>query len=132
MNEPIVIDTNAIISLFDGNHFIADMLDDGHMVVVPAIVCGEFETGAQGKTRRESVALSAFNGFLGLSHVSVLPVTRRTGRIYARLFTELKRAGTPIPTNDIWIAACAIECNGILLSNDHHFSAVTNVHVATY
>ena len=108
------------------------MLGDGNLVVVPAIVCGEFETGAQGKTRRENVALSAFNGFLELSHVSVLPVTRRTGRIYARLFTELKRTGTPIPTNDIWIAACAVECSGILLSNDHHFSAVPNIHIATY
>ena len=132
MNETMVLDTNAIISLFDGNRFIADLLDEGRSVIVPAIVCGEFETGAQGKTRRENAAMAAFNGFLSLNHVSVLPVTRRTGRIYARLYTELRRAGTPIPTNDIWIAASTVECDGCLLSNDSHFLSVPNLNTLTY
>ena len=132
MNETMVLDTNAIISLFDGNRFIADMLDEGRLVIVPAIVCGEFEAGAQGKTRRENAAIAAFNGLLSLSHVSVLPVTRRTGRIYARLYTELRQQGTPIPTNDIWIAASTMECNGSLLSNDSHFLSVPNLKTLPY
>jgi len=45
MNGPIVLDTNAIISLFDGNRYIADMLGEEKSVIVPSIVCGEFEDG---------------------------------------------------------------------------------------
>ena len=127
MNDIIVPDTNAIISLFKGSRLIAGMLGVDKTVIIPAIVCGEFEAGAQGATKRERVAMTAFNGLLSLDHVSVLPVTRRTGRIYAQLFIGLKKAGTPIPTNDIWIAASALECGGLLLMNDHHFQHIPNL-----
>lgn len=127
MNDIIVPDTNAIISLFKGSRLIAGMLGVDKTVIIPAIVCGEFEAGAQGTTKRERVAMTAFNGLLSLDHVSVLPVTRRTGRIYAQLFIGLKKAGTPIPTNDIWIAASALECGGLLLTNDRHFQHIPNL-----
>ena len=127
MNDIIVPDTNAIISLFKGSRLIAGMLGVDKTVIIPAIVCGEFEVGAQGTTKRERVAMTAFNGLLSLDHVSVLPVTRRTGRIYAQLFIGLKKAGTPIPTNDIWIAASVLECGGLLLTNDRHFQHIPNL-----
>ena len=127
MNDIIVPDTNAIITLFRGSRLIAGMLGSDKTVIIPAIVCGEFEAGAQGTTKRERVAMTAFNGLLSLDHVSLLPVTRRTGRIYAQLFTGLKKAGTLIPTNDIWIAASALECGGLLLTNDHHFQHIPNL-----
>ena len=76
--------------------------------------------------------MAAFNGLLGLDHVSVLPVTRRTGRIYAQLFAGLKQAGRPIPTNDIWIAASALECGGVLLTNDHHFQDIPNLQTVAF
>ena len=76
--------------------------------------------------------MTAFNGLLGLAHVSVIPVTRRTGHIYAQLFAGLKKAGTPIPTNDIWIAASALECGGVLLTNDHHFQHIPNLQTMVY
>lgn len=132
MNDTIVLDTNAIISLLDGNRDIAEMLGEENSVIVPAIVCGEFEAGAQGASRRETAAIAAFNGLLSLSHVRVLPTTRRTGHIYAGLFTALKRAGTPIPTNDIWIAASTIECEGSLLTNDHHFLNIPQLRTIAY
>lgn len=127
MNDVIVPDTNAIITLFKGSRLIAGMLGVDKMVIIPAIVCGEFEAGVQGTTKRECAAMTAFNGFLSLAHVSVSPVTRRTGRIYAQLFAGLKKAGTSIPTNDIWIAACALECGGVLLTSDHHFQHIPNL-----
>ena len=132
MNDTIVLDTNAIISLFDGNRDIANMLGEENIVIVPAIVCGEFEAGAQGGTRRDNAAMAAFNGLLSLSHVSVLPTTRRTGRHYAQLFAALKRAGTPIPTNDIWIAASTIECGGVLITNDRHLLNIPQLRTITY
>ena len=56
MNDTIVLDTNAIISLFDGNRDIANMLGEENIVIVPAIVCGEFEASTQGGTRRDNKA----------------------------------------------------------------------------
>ena len=132
MNEPIVLDTNAIISLFDGNRGVADMLGEERSVIVPSIVCGEFEAGTQGASRRERESLAAFNGLLRLSHFSVAVVSRRMSRIYASLFASLKKAGTPIPTNDIWIAAVAIEHEGVLLTNDRHLLSVSRLRSVSY
>ena len=132
MNGPIVLDTNAIISLFDGNRYIADMLGEEKSVIVPSIVCGEFEAGAQGTSRRERASLAAFNRLLRLSHFSVAVISRRTSRIYASLYASLKKAGTPIPTNDIWIAAVAIEHEGVILTNDRHLLSVERLRTAEY
>ena len=132
MNGPIVLDTNAIISLFDGNRYIADMLGEEKSVIVPSIVCGEFEAGAQGTSRRERESLAAFNRLLRLSHFSVAVISRRTSRIYASLYASLKKAGTPIPTNDIWIAAVAIEHEGVILTNDRHLLSVERLRTAEY
>lgn len=132
MNGPIVLDTNAIISLFDGNRYIADLLGEEQAVIVPSIVCGEFEAGAQGTSRRERESLAAFNRLLRLSHFSVAVISRRTSRIYASLYASLKKAGTPIPTNDIWIAAVAIEHEGVILTNDRHLLSVERLRTAEY
>lgn len=132
MNGPIVLDTNAIISLFDGNRYIADLLGEEQSVIVPSIVCGEFEAGVQGTSRRERESLAAFNRLLRLSHFSVAVISRRTSRIYASLYASLKKAGTPIPTNDIWIAAVAIEHEGVILTNDRHLLSVERLRTAEY
>lgn len=132
MNGPIVLDTNAIISLFDGNRYVADLLGEEQSVIVPSIVCGEFEAGAQGTSRRERESLAAFNRLLRLSHFSVAVISRRTSRIYASLYASLKKAGTPIPTNDIWIAAVAIEHEGVILTNDRHLLSVERLRTAEY
>ncbi len=132
MNTTIVFDTNAIISLLDGNVDIANQLDEDKVVVVPAVVCGEFEAGTQGSTRREKESLAAFNGLLSLGHFTVAPITRSTARIYARLFAELKESGTMIPTNDIWISAAAIEHAGVVMTNDKHLTSMSQIDTMSY
>ena len=59
--------------------------------------------------------------FLNEPFVSVLAVTNATVEYYARIFTALRRAGTPIPINDVWIAAVTMECNGHLLTFDRDY-----------
>ncbi len=132
MNATIVLDTNAIISLLDGNVDIANQLSTDKSVIVPSVVCGEFEAGTQGSTRREKESIAAFNGLLGLEHFTVAPITRSTAKIYARLFAELKKAGTMIPTNDIWIAASAIEHAGAVITNDQHLQCVSQIETISY
>ena len=63
---------------------------------------------------------------------SVAVISRRTSRIYASLYASLKKAGTPIPTNDIWIAAVTIEYGGVLLTNDRHLLSVERLRTVKY
>ena len=132
MNDTVILDSNAIIALLDGNKAVARMLENVQQVLVPAIVCGEIDAGAQGDTKRERATREAFAAFLEMEQVAVLPVMRKTGEFYARVFSFLKSAGTPIPTNDIWIAAAVLETGGLLITTDRHLLALPLVRTKAY
>ena len=132
MNDTVILDSNAIIALLDGNKAVARMLENVQQVLVPAIVCGEIDAGAQGDTKREKATREAFAAFLAMEQVAVLPVMRKTGEFYARVFSFLKSAGTPIPTNDIWLAAAVLETGGLLITTDRHLLALPLVRTKAY
>jgi len=92
-------------------------------VLLPVVVLGELQAGFEmgNRYRENSVALSEF---LRESFVGILPVTEAVARRYSRIFAQLKASGTPIPTNDIWIASCAAEAAGMLITFDRHFEKV--------
>jgi len=120
MTDPLIVDTNALIGLFDGNRTVAERLFKAGRILVPAVVCGEIDAGTQGETRREIRVREAFERFLSLPRVEVLPVMRRTGRCYATVFNFCRASGSPIPTNDLWIAAAALETGAVILTADAH------------
>jgi predicted nucleic acid-binding protein len=62
--------------------------------------------------------------FLDSPSVGVIPVTEDIASVYARIFMVLKANGTPIPQNDMWIAACAVNAGAMLLSSDAHFASI--------
>lgn len=132
MNDTVILDSNAIIALLDGNKAVARMLENVQQVLVPAIVCGEIDAGAQGDTKRERATREAFASFLEMEQVAVLPVIRKTGEFYARIYSFLKSAGTPIPTNDIWIAAGVLETGGLLITTDRHLLALPLIMAKAY
>ena len=132
MNDTVILDSNAIIALLDGNKAVARMLENVQQVLVPAIVCGEIDAGAQGDTKRERATREAFAAFLEMEQVAVLPVMRKTGEFYARVFSFLKSAGTPIPTNDIWLAAAVLETGGLLITTDRHLLALPLIMAKSY
>lgn len=132
MNGTVILDSNAIIALLDGNKAVARMLENVQQVLVPAIVCGEIDAGAQGDTKRERATREAFASFLEMEQVAVLPVIRKTGEFYARIYSFLKSAGTPIPTNDIWIAAGVLETGGLLITTDRHLLALPLIMAKDY
>ena len=94
--------------------------------------CVEWIDGAQGDTKRERVTRQAFASFLEMEQVSVLPVTRKTGEFYARVFSFLKSVGTPIPSNDIWIAAGVLETGAVLITADRHLLSLPLVMAKTF
>ena len=124
MKEPLVIDTNALIRLFDGEKAIAKTLFAAERVLVPAVVCGEIDAGCTGKTKRENAVRDSFEKFLALPQVEVLEISRRTASYYAQVYNYCKASGKPIPTNDVWIAACAFERGAVILTNDRHLLAL--------
>ena len=132
MNDTVILDSNAIIALLDGNKAVARMLENVQQVLVPAIVCGEIDAGAQGDTKRERATREAFASFLEMEQVAVLPVIRKTGEFYARIYSFLKSAGTPIPTNDIWITAAVLETGGLLITTDRHLLALPLIRTKAY
>lgn len=87
------------------------------------VVLGELLYGFHHGTRYED-NLRRLDGFLSRPEVGVLPVSRQTAEIFGRISTQLRRAGTPIPSNDIWIAAHNVEMEATLLSFDPHFRRV--------
>lgn len=119
----ILLDTNAYSALMRGHPEVADRIREVERVLMSAIVAGELLYGFRHGTRfhENSTRLAAF---LDSPYVSFVPVTMTTADRFGRISAALRRRGTPIPTNDIWIAAHALETGADLLSSDRHFDTV--------
>jgi tRNA(fMet)-specific endonuclease VapC len=119
----VALDTNRLTDLFQGDAELADRLGECDEVWVPLIVLAEIKAGFYGGSQqhRNEVLLRSF---LAKPTVGILLPARETAEHYARLFVQLKRAGTPIPDNDIWIAALALQHDLLLITRDQHFERV--------
>ena len=120
----MILDTNALSAFVDGDAAVGEVLRHQARACIPVIVLGEFRYGiAQSKHR------SAYEQWLNsqLVHFDILPVTDETAVSYAGLRVALKKRGTPIPANDAWIAALALQHRLPVLSRDQHFDAVPQI-----
>jgi len=122
----VVLDTSAYSRLRAGDPRILDAVARAETVALPVTVLGELEAGFRlgSRTRENQVALFEF---LEEPFVAVLTVTREVARHYGVVFTALRKAGTPIPVNDIWIAAASIDAGGHLLTFDGDFARVAGL-----
>jgi len=119
----LAIDTNRYRDLCDGEEDVVRLLEEAESVHVPLIVIGELRAGfAWGKRGRENEAV--LQRFLMKPGVAVLYPGDATTRYYASIFRQLKQQGTPIPTNDLWIAALVLERDLVLCSRDGHFPKI--------
>lgn len=120
------LDTSAYSNFRRGNVEVAALLDQAELVGVPTVALGELRTGflLGGRHRRNETELAAF---LDNPVVQVLPVDSETSRHYADIVAELRKAGTPLPTNDIWIAATAARNGTTVLTCDDHFKRIARV-----
>lgn len=127
--EPIrrlVLDTSAYSRMRAGHATVLDLIAAAEIVFLPVIVLGELEAGFElGSRERENRTTLA--EFLDEPFVSMLGVTRDVARRYGELFARLRRAGTPIPVNDIWIAAATLDCGGHLVTFDTDFDAIESL-----
>jgi predicted nucleic acid-binding protein len=120
----MILDTNALSAVADGDASVDPILRKAPEVAVPAIVLGEYRYGIQQSRDRQRYEqwLSA-----SIPNYRVLDVDQETAVFYAAVRSELKRAGTPIPANDAWIAALCRQHAGSLLSRDRHFDLVRGI-----
>jgi tRNA(fMet)-specific endonuclease VapC len=123
MEVRVALDTNRLTDLFQGDKELAERLGECDEIWIPLIVLAEIKAGFYGGTpqRRNEVLLQRF---LSKPTVGLLFPTRETAEHYARLFVQLKRAGTPVPDNDLWIAALVLEHDLVLITRDRHFKRV--------
>ena len=116
----ILIDSNRFIDFCAGDPAAVDAFEQAALLVVPFIVLAEIRVGAQSIKRGDAQA-RVLGELLQQPGVRVAHSSDATAHHYAALYARLKKAGTPIPTNDIWIAALAIEHSLILYTRDAHF-----------
>jgi len=125
MSLRLVLDSNAMISLFDdSDEGVKKALMGACEVIVPVVAYAEVLSGAENRTRRAEATLESLRTLLSMPNTRLLPATAATARHYSRIYNQLKQCGTKIPTNDIWIAATVFECGGTLYSNDRHFEKI--------
>lgn len=124
--KSLVLDSNAIIALFDGDEDIRETISSAEKVLVPAVVLGEVQLGIN-DTKRGRTTQKAFERFLDQPFVEVLDVGAETASCFVTIMKYLMAHGTPIPTDDVWIAAGALETGSVILTRDGHFASIPMV-----
>jgi tRNA(fMet)-specific endonuclease VapC len=118
-----LLDTNAYVALRRGDEAVADIVRHSERLVFSMVVVGELLFGFRNGSRYQR-NLSELDDFLSQPSITLQEVTRTTADRFGRIVADLSKAGTPIPTNDIWIAAHAMETGAELVTFDGHFESV--------
>ena len=122
----ILLDTSAYSLLMRGDRDILKLLNGAHEVYMSTIVVGELYAGFLQGTKKER-NFYLLKEFLSEKRVSVVGISLNTSSIYGKIITELKLKGTPIPSNDMWIAAQSMETKATLMTTDNHFTQVNRL-----
>ena len=117
----MILDTNAISAFLAGDTNVEEVAPEAVLIAIPVIVLGEYRYGLLRSNSRERIE-RALSGLLATSQI--LPVDEESTHHYALVRSELRQAGTPIPENDVWIAALARQHELPVLSRDAHLDAV--------
>lgn len=122
----IALDANRYTDFCRGDEDAVMKLRAARRVVLPFIVLAGLRAGfrvGRNLTKNEQVLSS----FLHSPRVDVIFADEGTTRVYAAVFADLRAAGTPIPTNDMWIAALTLQHDLVLYSRDRHFDRIAGL-----
>jgi len=122
----LALDANRYVDFCKGVKAAVEPIRRAREIVLPFVVVAELRAGFRcgSRSRRNE---NIFNRFLQSDRVSALFADEGTAHLYAELFAGLRKAGTPIPTNDIWIAALAVQHDLVLFSRDKHFDRLLRI-----
>ena len=124
MNGNHLLDTNIIIALFAKDTTVIANIKKSINIFIPVIAIGELFYGAYNSTERSKNIEKIFQF---QNDANILKCDTITGNIYGQIKKELKEKGNPIPENDIWIAAIAIQHKLTLVSRDKHFEKIARL-----
>jgi tRNA(fMet)-specific endonuclease VapC len=120
----LVLDTNALSALAEGEPKAVKACTSADEIAIPVIVLGEYRFGiSQSRHKRE------YQRWLDelLPACKILEVDEETALNYAEIRSRLKKSGTPIPSNDLWIAALCVQHTSPILTRDRHYEAVSGL-----
>lgn len=122
----LALDSNAYVEMARGDAVIAGTVRSSDEIFLPLIVLAELRAGfAYGN--KTVINEKALTRFLDSPRVRVLVPDEQTTHHYARLYVQLRKQGTPIPINDLWIAALVVQHDLRLLSRDKHFDNLPQI-----
>ena len=119
----ILLDTNAYSAIARGHREVVEVVRRAETLLISAVAVGELIGGFRRGSRCDQ-NLADLRRFLDQPRARLVPVAWTTADRYGRIYAALREKGTPIPTNDMWIAAHAQETGADLISFDPHFRHV--------
>lgn len=122
----ILIDTNIYIEAMRGTEEIVEKLKIVDTIGISAVSIGELLSGVKLQDKPEKYA-DQLKEFLDSPRVEFLNLTYTTADFYSEIYVKLRKAGTPIPTNDMWIAATALEHGLFIFTLDKHFDHIAGL-----
>ena len=124
--RPVLFDTNAYTSFKRNEAAIIEIVQHAELIAISPIVIGELIAGFDGGNKAQQNK-TELQQFLESSRIVVYPITLDTSHFFSQIYCTLKNKGKPIPTNDMWIAAQALEHGCVICTHDKHFSFVEGV-----
>lgn len=122
----IMLDTSAYVGFKRNDVELVERIVGAEQILFSPVVLGELMFGFHNGTRFKE-NMDDLNSFLEHESVQLVPIGKITSDRYSRIAAQLKRQGTPIPTNDIWIAAQAMEHGAELITSDQHFKKINGL-----
>ena len=122
----VALETNAYSDFLRGVPVRVEIVRRAPRIFIPIIVLGELRAGFAAGSREEA-NLATLRQFLASPRVTVLLPDDATAEHYARIFLQLRQSGAAIPTNDLWIAALALQHGVALCSSDAYFQRVAGL-----
>ena len=124
----VALDTNRYVDLMRGDAGVRALVEGARKVLVPFVVLAELRAGfAVGTPGRANERF--LQRFLAKAGVEVVYATDATTHHYAALHRQLRQQETPVPTNDLWIAALVTEHGARLCTRDAHFEKLAQLDV---
>ena len=124
--KQILLDTNAYTAFKRGEQSAIEVIRLAETIGLSTIVLGELLSGFSAG-QREARNRSELAVFLESNRVFIIPVDDKTAEYYAHIYLSLRRKGNPIPTNDLWIAAAALQHGLTVFTYDKHFFEIDGV-----
>jgi len=122
----LALDTNRYVDFCRGDESIVNAVRAARDIILPFVTLAELRAGFACGMRSQANA-AVLTRFINRPRVGVLFADDGTTRQYANLFRQLRQQGTPIPVNDLWIAALCVQHDLILASRDCHFDLLPQI-----